>query len=136
MARFTLEIPGSPQKFELYHDDDKELLEYDDFLVIIQYEFYGRTIVSENKWQLSRGVCASFIAEMTNMCSTKAGRAGLSSDDGDYIEMSFVDDLGHIKVVIEDGLIGYNGYVQVVWQIDQSYLPDLITQAEALFRLK
>ena len=47
----------------------------------------------------------------------------------DYDELYLVvDEYGHIDVIIKDGIANYNGRVEFKFQIDQSYLPELIDQ--------
>jgi hypothetical protein len=44
-----------------------------------------------------------------------------------------IDKNGHISVEIQDGIPSYDGYVQICFEIDQSFLPNLIDQATALY---
>ena len=39
-----------------------------------------------------------------------------------------IDEFGHIDVTVKDGIASYNGRVEFKFQIDQSYLPELIEQ--------
>ena len=58
------------------------------------------------------------------------GSARLSSNDGDYIDLS-MDEVGCIQVKFQDGF-EYNGLVLFSFQIDQSYLPTIIEEVKTI----
>lgn len=136
MARFTIENADSTAKFELYHDDEKEFEEYDsNFQAILRYQSNEWTVFSENKWGLTLRCCPFFVDKLKEMYSKLEGEAHLYSDWGGSVTLTMREN-GIIDVGVRDGQMPYGEYVQFGFSIDQSYLPDLITQAEDLFRLK
>lgn len=132
MEQFVIQSVGSTIKFELCHGEDMGLTGLD-FMARIKYDLYGRTICSEHIWGLSLGDGVSFTEGMKEMYKTLKGEAHISSFEGDRLLMT-MKDCGRIEVEIEDGMQGYNGFVQVNFEIDQSYLPELIKQAENFFQ--
>ncbi|MBO4417243.1 MAG: hypothetical protein J5801_03880 [Bacteroidales bacterium] len=136
MARFTIENADLTAKFELYHDDEKEFEEYDsNFQAILRYQSNGWTVFSENKWELTIRCCPYFVDKLKEMYSKLEGVAHLNSEWGGSVTLTMREN-GIIDVEVRDGHIPYSEYVQFGFSIDQSYLPDLIRQAEELFRIK
>ena len=58
------------------------------------------------------------------------GNARLSSNDGDYIDLS-MDEVGCIRIKFHDG-IENNGLIHFSFQIDQSYLPTIIEEIKTI----
>ena len=131
MEQFVIQSVDSTIKFELCKETEWDG-GYGNCISRIKYEYYGRTIYSEQIWGLNVWLLQQFADEMKSMSSTFKGEASLSSNDGDSLVMKMADDCGHIDVDIKDGMDGYNGYVHINFSIDQSYLPELINQAEAM----
>ena len=131
MEQLTIQNVDSTIKFELCKEAEWDG-GYGNCIARIKYEFYGRTIYSEHIWGLNVWLLQQFADEMKSMYSTFKGEARLSSNDGDSLELKMSDEYGHIYVDFKDGMDGYNGYVQINFSIDQSYLPELIEQAEAM----
>lgn len=55
------------------------------------------------------------------------GCSRLTSFDDDELYLA-IDEYGHVDVTVKDGIASYNGRVEFSFQIDQSYLPELIEQ--------
>lgn len=103
-----------------------------DFKAIIKYEYPWRAITLEHDWGIGMEQLQAFLEELTSMQNSLTGKANLSSFEGDSIVLSIIDELGHIDVEIKDGLRDSDAYLQICFRIDQSYLPDIIKQMEAL----
>lgn len=131
MEQLTIQNLGSTIKFELCKEAEWDG-GYGNCIARIKYEYYGRTIYSEQIWGLNVWLLQQFVDEMKSMSSTFKGEARLSSNDGDSLVMKMADEYGHIYVDIKDGMDGYNGYVHINFSIDQSYLHELIEQAEEM----
>ena len=101
----------------------------DDFdaLVRTKYRFQERTIVSTHRWSFGLGQVSHFLEEVISMQDNLKGCARFTSFDYDELYL-VVDEYGHIDVIIKDGIANYNGHVEFKFQIDQSYLPELIDQ--------
>lgn len=106
-----------------------------DYLAKIKYEFYGRTIYAEHIWGFHLGEIASFIEGMKCMHRDLKGQAKLSTYEGDTLLLT-MEECGHIMVDVKDGIEGYNGFLHISFEIDQSYLPELITQTESFCPIK
>ena len=101
----------------------------DDFdaLVRTKYIFQERSIVSTHRWSFGLGQVSHFLEEAISMQDNLKGCARFTSFDYDELYL-VVDEYGHIDVIIKDGIANYNGHVEFKFQIDQSYLPELIDQ--------
>ena len=101
----------------------------DDFdaLVRTKYRFQERSIVSTHRWSFGLGQVSHFLEEVISMQDNLKGCARFTSFDYDELYL-VVDEYGHIDVIIKDGIANYNGHVEFKFQIDQSYLPELIDQ--------
>ena len=101
----------------------------DDFdaLVRTKYIFQERSIVSTHRWSFGLGQVSHFLEEVISMQDNLKGCARFTSFDYDELYL-VVDEYGHIDVIIKDGIANYNGHVEFKFQIDQSYLPELIEQ--------
>ena len=101
----------------------------DDFdaLVRTKYIFQERSIVSTHRWSFGLGQVSHFLEEVISMQDNLKGCARFTSFDYDELYL-VVDEYGHIDVIIKDGIANYNGHVEFKFQIDQSYLPELIDQ--------
>ena len=101
----------------------------DDFdaLVRTKYIFQERSIVSTHRWSFGLGQVSHFLEEVISMQDNLKGCARFTSFDYDELYL-VVDKYGHIDVIIKDGIANYNGRVEFNFQIDQSYLPELIDQ--------
>ena len=101
----------------------------DDFdaLVRTKYIFQERSIVSTHRWSFGLGQVSHFLEEVISMQDNLKGFARFTSFDYDELYL-VVDEYGHIDVIIKDGIDNYNGRVEFKFQIDQSYLPELIDQ--------
>ena len=116
--------------------------EYDNnFQAILRYQSNEWTVFSENKWELTLACCPYFVDKLREMYNKLEGEAHLSSEWGGSVTQTMSDN-GIINVEVCEGLPNfeegriYSNYLKVGFSIDQSYLPDLIMQAEDLFRLK
>ena len=63
----------------------------------------------------------------TSMYKNLKGCAKFTSFDDDELYLA-MDEYGHVDETIKDGIASYNGRVEFRFQIDQSYLPELIEQ--------
>lgn len=101
----------------------------DDFDAIVrtQYEFLERTIMSTHRWCFGLGEVSWFMKKVISLHDNLKGCARFTSfeDDEVYLE---IDEYGHIDVTVKDGIANYDGRVEFCFQIDQSYLPELIEQ--------
>ena len=102
-----------------------------DASVTIRYQFNERTLSSVNYWSCSIGCLSAFLTELTTMYKDLKGTAALCSDDTDSLRLA-MNDVGHILVQIKDGIQGYNGFVQIGFEMDQSFLPEIIDQLKSL----
>lgn len=98
-----------------------------DATIRIKYEFEGRTINSTHVWSLESSQISTFMENIESMHKTLKGCSSLISFDGDELYMT-IDEYGHVEVAVKEGLADYNGKVEFKFEIDQSYLPDLIAQ--------
>ena len=98
-----------------------------DALVRTKYDFQGRRINSTHKWSFGLGKVSSFMEKITSMHENLKGCSRLTSFDDDELYLA-IDEYGHIDVTVKDGIASYNGRVEFKFQIDQSYLPELIEQ--------
>ena len=98
-----------------------------DALVRTNYDFQGRTISSTHRWSFGLGEVSCFMDKVTSMHENLKGCSRLSSFDEDELLLT-IDEFGHIDVTVKDGIASYNGRVEFKFQIDQSYLPELIEQ--------
>ena len=98
-----------------------------DALVRTKYIFQERSIVSTHRWSFGLGQVSHFLEEVISMQDNLKGCARFTSFDYDELYL-VVDEYGHIDVIIKDGIANYNGHVEFKFQIDQSYLPELIDQ--------
>ena len=101
----------------------------DDFDALVRtiYIFQERSIVSTHRWSFGLGQVSHFLEEVISMQDNLKGCARFTSFDYDELYL-VVDEYGHIDVIIKDGIANYNGHVEFKFQIDQSYLPELIDQ--------
>ena len=129
MKQLTIQNSDATISFELCSNGE---LDPDglDWLAKIKYEFYGRTIYSEHIWGLHLEEIASFIEGMKSMHRGMKGQAKLSSFEGDTLLLA-MKECGHILVDVKDGIEGYSGFLHISFEIDQSYLPELITRTES-----
>lgn len=102
-----------------------------DAVVNIRYKFNERAVSSVNHWSCSIGCLSTFLSELISMDKTLTGTAALYSDDTDVLRLT-INEVGHIHVQVEDGIRGYNGFVQVDFEMDQSFLPEVIDQIKSL----
>ncbi|MBO5075107.1 MAG: hypothetical protein J6C35_07360 [Bacteroidales bacterium] len=65
--------------------------------------------------------------KVTSMHENLKGCSRFSSFDEDELFLT-IDEFGHIDVTVKDGIASDNGRVEFKFQIDQSYLPELIEQ--------
>lgn len=98
-----------------------------DALVRTKYEFDGRTISSMHRWSFGLGEVSWFMEKVMSMHNNLKGCSRFTSFDDDELYLT-IDEYGHIDVIIKDGIASYNGRVEFKFQIDQSYLPELIEQ--------
>ena len=98
-----------------------------DALVRTNYDFQGRTISSTHRWSFGLGEVSWFMDKVTSMHENLKGCSRFSSFDEDELFLT-IDEFGHIDVTVKDGIASYNGRVEFKFQIDQSYLPELIEQ--------
>ena len=100
-----------------------------DALVRTKYEFEGRTIRSMHRWSFGLGQVSWFMEKVISMHNNLKGCSRFTSFDEDELCLT-IDEYGHIDVIIKDGIASYNGRVEFKFQIDQSYLPELIEQLQ------
>ena len=100
-----------------------------DALVRTKYEFEGRTIRSMHRWSFGLGQVSWFMEKVISMHNNLKGCSRFTSFDDDELCLT-IDEYGHIDVIIKDGIASYNGRVEFKFQIDQSYLPELIEELE------
>ena len=100
-----------------------------DALVRTKYEFEGRTIRSMHRWSFGLGQVSWFMEKVISMHNNLKGCSRFTSFDEDELCLT-IDEYGHIDVIIKDGIASYNGRVEFKFQIDQSYLPELIEELE------
>ena len=98
-------------------------------LVRTKYEFEGRTIRSMHRWSFGLGQVSCFMEKVISMHNNLKGCSRFTSFDDDELCLT-IDEYGHIDVIIKDGIASYNGRVEFKFQIDQSYLPELIEELE------
>ena len=98
-----------------------------DALVRTKYDFQGRMINSTHKWPFGLGEISWFMDKVTSMYKNLKGCAKFTSFDDDELYLA-MDEYGHVDVTVKDGIATYNGRVEFSFQIDQSYLPELIEQ--------
>ena len=98
-----------------------------DALVRTKYDFQGRRIYSTHKWSFGLGEVSWFMEKLTSMHENLKGCSRLTSFDDDELYLA-IDEYGHVDVTVKDGIATYNGRVEFSFQIDQSYLPELIEQ--------
>ena len=98
-----------------------------DALVRTKYDFQGRRINSTHKWSFGLGEVSWFMEKITSMHENLKGCSRLTSFDDDELYLA-IDEYGHVDVTVKDGIATYNGRVEFSFQIDQSYLPELIEQ--------
>ncbi|MBQ2169046.1 MAG: hypothetical protein IIT92_05045 [Bacteroidales bacterium] len=130
MKRFSICNSDASILFELIQAPELNLNGMD-YLAKIKYTHYERSIFSERIWELNPGDIHSFLYAMQSMHRYLKGQAVLSSLGDDTLRLT-IDKIGHISVEIQDGIPSYDGYVQICFEIDQSFLPNLIDQATAL----
>lgn len=130
MGRFVVHDHHTTSVFEF-----TEIQRWDssfiDAVVNIRYKFNERTISSVNNWSCSIGCLSTFLTQLTTIYKDLKGTAELYSDDADVLRIT-MNEFGHIRVQIEDGIRGYNGFVQVGFEMDQSFLPEVIDQIKSL----
>lgn len=100
-----------------------------DALVRTKYEFEGRTIRAMHRWSFGLGQVSWFMEKVISMHNNLKGCSRFTSFDEDELCLT-IDEYGHIDVIIKDGIASYNGRVGFKFQIDQSYLPELIEQLQ------
>ena len=98
-----------------------------DASVRTKYDFQGRTINSTHRWSFGLGEVSWFMDKIISMHENLKGCSSFSSFDEDELFLT-IDELGHIDVTVKDGIASYSGRVEFKFQIDQSYLPELIEQ--------
>ena len=130
MKRFSICNSESSVLFELIQAPELNLNGMD-YLAKIKYTHYKRSIFSERIWELTLGDIHSFLNAMKSMHRCLKGQAVLSSLSGDTLRLT-IDKIGHISVEIQDGIPSYDGYIHISFEIDQTFLPNLIDQATAL----
>lgn len=129
MNGFTIKKFEDTASFELEVTLRGDVDDVDDFdaLVRTKYIFQERSIVSTHRWSFGLGQVSHFLEEVISMQDNLKGCARFTSFDYDELFL-VVDEYGHIDVIIKDGIANYNGRVEFKFQIDQSYLPELIDQ--------
>lgn len=98
-----------------------------DASVRTKYDFQGRTINSTHRWSFGLGGVSRFMDKIISMHENLKGCSRFTSFDDDELYLT-IDEFGHIDVTVKDGIASYNGRVEFKFQIDQSYLPELIEQ--------
>ena len=129
MAGFVIRASNHTSQIEfsvMRQWDDGDM----DVSVRTQYAYYGRTVSSVNTWSLMRSAVLIFFNELNSMYDNIQGNARLSSNDGDYIDLS-MDEVGCISIKFHDGF-EKNGLIHYSFQIDQSYLPTIIEEIKTI----
>ena len=126
MNGFTIKNFQDTASFEL-EITQRDSVDDLDGIVRTKYEFHERTIMSARRWYFGLGEVSWFMKKVISMYDNLKGCASFTSfeDDELYLE---IDEYGHIDVTVKDGIASYNGRVEFSFQIDQSYLPELIEQ--------
>ena len=128
MKTFIVQNYNGCNKFELTRISELASSNFDCRLRL-RYEFFDRVIQSESTWNLELDDFIRFIEDLESMHQYLAGQATLSTFDSKCLHLE-IDQMGHITVDIADGVDGYDGYIHVAFDIDQSFLPDLIKQLQ------
>ncbi len=124
----TFEIQKGNNRIVFVLPEGNTMADYYCLEVIVNYEYCDRFINSRYLWgAITNGLFEHFRQEMISMYESMSGEAELSSPDG-HLKLS-MKDYGQISVELKDGMSGYNGLVHINFDIDQSYLPELIAQA-------
>lgn len=132
MELFVIQSVDSTIKFELCKEAEWDG-EYGSCIAKIKYECRDRTIFSESVWWMEVWTLRVFIIGMRSMYKNLQGEAKLCTEWDSSLVMKMVGNDGHISVDIKDGKDGeYDDYLHISFNIDQSYLPELIKQAETL----
>ena len=98
-----------------------------DAMACLKYEYEGRTINSTHRWSFGLGEVSWFLEKIISMYDNLKGCSRLTSFYDDELYLA-IDEYGHVDVTVKDGIASYNGHVEFKFQIDQSYLPELIEQ--------
>lgn len=126
MESLIIQDVSNKNSFELYCEIESGSTDYN-CLLRLNYEYFDRTIKTENIWNLCIDDFVLFYNEIENMAQTFSGQAKLCTFDNQSLTL-LIDEMGHVTVDISDGVDGYNGYVHFVFDIDQSYLPGIMEQ--------
>lgn len=132
MNGFTIKNFQNTASFELevIHRGDIDDI---DALVRTRYDFQGRMINSTHRWSFGLGEVSCFMDKVTSMHENLKDNSRFSSFDDDELYLT-IDEFGHIDVTVKDGIASYNGRVEFKFQIDQSYLPELIEQLKVFIK--
>jgi len=126
MNGFTIKNYQNTASFELEVIQRGDIDDID-AMACLKYECEGRTINSTHRWSFGLGEVSWFMEKVISMYDNLKGCSRLSSFDDDELYLA-IDEYGHVDVTVKDGIASYNGRVELKFQIDQSYLPELIEQ--------
>ena len=130
---FTLSSKDASIEFDLLGGPKYDLDDLD-FRVSSKLDREGRSVISRHVWGLGLGLIESFMSELKSLYNSLEGRASLSSFNGDNVVLD-INGYGQITVKLEDGIQEGDGTVSICFCVDQTYLPDYISQIVSLCSL-